>query len=113
MNDKQNKPQADRPRWLTPKHARQVKASAGYLDSLPIGAALAVPVRFGDEDTAVTLPVTKISPTKFGVHQRRGFPARLLIGAPVERRVRRDECESNCSAPEQCEPLSCGSEVTA
>ncbi len=112
MNDKQNKPQADRPRWSTPRRARTVEASAGYLDNLPIGAVLAVPVRFGDEDTAVTLTVTKVSPAKFGVHQRRGFPARLLIGAPVERRVRRDELD--CSAPpEQSETLSSGSEVTA
>jgi hypothetical protein len=90
VNDKQNKPQADRPRWLTPKHARPVRTTADYLDSLPIGAVLAVPVRFGDEDASVTLSLVKVSAAKFGVHQRRGFPARLLIGACAVRRVRRD-----------------------
>ncbi len=106
-----NKPQADRPRWVTPGRDRQVKASAGYLENLSIGAVLAVPVRFGDEDTAITLSVVKVSAAKFGVHQRRGFAARLLIGARVVHRVRRDESE--CPAPEQSHPLCSGSEVTA
>ena len=102
MNNQKNKPQADRPRWVTPRRARQTNATAGYLDDLPIGAVLAVPIRFGDEDTAVTLSVVKVSPAKFGVHQRRGFPARLLVGAHVVRRARRD----GAAAP-------IGSEVTA
>lgn len=89
MIDKKT-PQPDRPRWVTPMRARKVEATAGYLDSLPLGAVLAVPVRFGDENAAVTVSVTKVSHGKYGVHQRRGFPARLLIGARVARRVRRD-----------------------
>ncbi len=102
MNDKQNKPQADRPRWITTRPARPVKASADYLHGLPLGAVLTVPVRLGDVDSPVTLSVVKVSAAKFGVHQRRGFPARLLVGARVVRRVRLDAT----AAPG-------GSEVTA
>lgn len=91
-------PQADRSRWITPPGQRSAAATGEYLDSLPVGTVLSVPVRFGDEDSTVTLSVVKVSANKFGVHTRAGFPARCLVGASVMRRVRRDV---NCSEAEQ------------
>jgi hypothetical protein len=87
--DKHNKPQADRPRWITPRRERSVTATADYLAALDIGDVLEVHVPFGDGDGTVSLSVVKVSPNKFGVHQRRGFPAHHLIGARVVRRQRR------------------------
>jgi hypothetical protein len=105
-----NKPQADQPRWFTPRRVRPVQATPDYLDRLSVGAVLAVPVRFGDEDSSVTLSVVKVSAGKFGVHTRAGFPSRCLVGASVVRRVRRDV---NCSEAEQSPSTATDSEVTA
>jgi hypothetical protein len=109
MNSNHNARQADRPRWFTPRRVRPIQATPDYLDRLPVGAVLAVPVRFGDEDSPVTLSVVKVSAGKFGVHTRAGFPSRCLVGASVVRRVRRG---ADCSEAEQSPSTATDSAVT-
>jgi hypothetical protein len=96
VNSKQN----DRPRWLTPADAVPETMTDELFAGLAVGDAVEALVCLGGDDpTPVSLSLVKVSNSKLGIHTRRGFAARILFGAQVVRRIRRDSASVG-QAPE-------------